>query len=62
MADSNAVSSYPSPQRKIEMPHSLHSQLLACTGAIRTAAARVQPLAAAAGYFFYGYWFSHRRA
>ncbi|WP_139207053.1 hypothetical protein [Pseudomonas jinjuensis] len=47
---------------KTEMPHSLSSQLLARSSAVRAAAARAQLLAVAAGYYFYGYWFSHRRA
>ncbi len=39
----------------------LHSlPLLACRVVSRAVLACVRP--AAAGYFFYGYWFSHRRA
>ncbi|MEG7363989.1 MULTISPECIES: hypothetical protein [Pseudomonas] len=44
------------------MPSSLSIQSLARPGALGSAVARAQVLAAAAGYFFYGYWFSHRRA
>ncbi|MHB9799098.1 hypothetical protein ACYCAX_14940 [Pseudomonas sp. MT3] len=44
------------------MPFSLSILPLACLGAIGSAVARAQVLVAAAGYFFYGYWFSQRRA
>jgi hypothetical protein len=44
------------------MPSSLSIQSLARLGAIGSVVARAQVLAAAAGYFFYGYWFSQRRA
>lgn len=37
-------------------------QSLARLGALGSAVVRASVLAAAAGYFFYGYWFSHRRA
>lgn len=37
------------------------NRLVRCA-AIGVAGVRVQVLAAAAGYFFYGYWFSQRRA
>lgn len=41
---------------------SASSLLLAALDASRVVIARVQVVAAAAGYSFYGYWFSHRRA
>lgn len=44
------------------MPSSLPVQSLARLGAIGSVDARAQVVAAAAGYFFYGYWFSQRRA
>lgn len=44
------------------MPSSLPIPSLARLGANGSVVARAQVLAAAAGYFFYGYWFSHRRA
>ena len=44
------------------MSSSRSLQSLARLGALGSVIARAQVLVAAAGYFFYGYWFSHRRA
>ncbi len=44
------------------MSSSLSQPSLARLAASGAVVARAQVLVAAAGYFFYGYWFSHRRA
>ncbi|KAF1054480.1 MAG: hypothetical protein GAK43_00837 [Stenotrophomonas maltophilia] len=44
------------------MPSTLAALAIARTGALRTALVAARALLVAGAYYFYGYWFSQRRA